>query len=390
MKITSKSVSIIAALEMATTGVLAFNANNADAATVATVHSGVVARLYASNGNLITNRALSPNSAWAVGKTATINGETMYQVATNEYLRAQDSSLAGQAQQSSNKVAGKATTLLPLFRDDTNKMADRSLAPNSEWAIGKYIVNKNGQQFVQVSTHEYADASNLTYNHPMTNPTYIADFGINTHFSVVGSMNMGNGWGTGDSSSDTSTDTPTNNGNDNDVSNNSDIDPNLNANVEVGTNGLTYEQIHKRYPKVSDVREAVIETINTERQSRGLAPVAEDSGLDSIAGRRAEEISTNFTHYDAAGNSIFVNYLHKEIPNMYSQGENIFGSPWMDLTDQTALGYANLVLDNYRGEGVSTTWNHYSAIINPNATKIGVGIYESSDGNIYTAEDFAR
>ncbi|AYE39270.1 hypothetical protein D1B17_11780 [Companilactobacillus zhachilii] len=388
MKIKSKSVSVLAALAMATTGVLAFNANNADAATVATVHSGVVARLYASNGNLITNRALSPNSAWAVGKTTTINGETMYQVATNEYLRAQDSSLSGQAQQASTHIAGKALTLLPLYRDDTNKMANRSLAPNSEWAIGKYIVNKNGQQFVQVSTHEYADASNLMYDHPMTNPTYIADFGTNTSFSVVGSMNMGNGWGTDDTSSDTSTNTSTDINNN--VSNDPDIDPNLNADVEVGTDGLTYEQIHKRYPKVDDVREAVIETINEERQSRGLAPVVEDSGLDSIAARRAEEISTNFTHYDAAGNSIFVNYLHKEIPNMYSQGENIFGSPWMQLTDQSARGYADLVLDNYRGEGISTTWNHYSAIINPKATKIGVGIYESSNGNIYTAEDFAR
>lgn len=388
MKIKSKSVSILAALAMATTGVLAFNANNADAATVATVHSGVVARLYASNGNLITNRALSPNSAWTVGKTTTINGETMYQVATNEYLRAQDSSLSGQAQQASTHIAGKALTLLPLYRDDTNKMANRSLAPNSEWAIGKYIVNKNGQQFVQVSTHEYADASNLMYDHPMTNPTYIADFGTNTSFSVVGSMNMGNGWGTGNTSSDTSTNTSTDTNNN--FSNDPDIDPNLNADVEVGTDGLTYEQIHKRYPKVDDVREAVIETINEERQSRGLAPVVEDSGLDSIAARRAEEISTNFTHYDAAGNSIFVNYLHKEIPDMYSQGENIFGSPWMQLTDQTARGYADLVLDNYRGEGISTTWNHYSAIINPKATKIGVGIYESSNGNIYTAEDFAR
>lgn len=388
MKIKSKSVSVLAALAMATTGVLAFNANNADAATVATVHSGVVARLYASNGNLITNRALSPNSAWAVGKTVTINGETMYQVATNEYLRSQDSSLSGQAQQASTHIAGKALTLLPLYRDDTNKMANRSLAPNSEWAIGKYIVNKNGQQFVQVSTHEYADASNLMYDHPMTNPTYIADFGTNTSFSVVGSMNMGNGWGTVDNSSDTSTNTSTDTNNN--VSNDPDIDPNLNADVEVGTDGLTYEQIHKRYPKVDDVREAVFESINAERKSRGLSPLTEDPGLDSIAARRAKEISTNFTHYDAAGNSIFVNYLNKEIPSMRSQGENIFGTPWMELTDQSAKGYATVEMDNDRGEGTDAVWNHYLTIIHPATTKVGVGICEASDGIIYTAEDFAK
>ncbi|MFC6176709.1 CAP domain-containing protein [Companilactobacillus huachuanensis] len=390
MKFMTKSTALVAALAMATTGVLV-SSTKAEASTVATVHSGIVARLYTPQGTKISNRALAPNSAWQVGKIATINGEKMYQVSTNEYLRAADSSLNGQQQQSSTRLAGKAMTMLALYRDDTNSMANRSLAPNSEWAIGKYVVNKNGQQFVQVSTHEYADASKLMYTQPMTNPTYIADFGTNTKFSdfaVVGSGNLGTN---GDSSSTGDTSTDNNQGSTStSTSTDPDIDPSLNANVAVGTNGLTYEQIHKRYPKVADVRSAVVETINAERQSRGLAILSEDSGLDSIAGRRAEEISTNFTHYDAAGNSIFVNYLHKEIPGMLSQGENIFGSPWKDLRDQTAKGYANLVLDNYRGEGISTTWNHYSAIINPKATKIGVGIYESSDGSIYTAEDFGK
>ena len=374
MKITSKSVSIIAALAMATTGVLAFNANNADAATVATVHSGVVARLYASNGNLITNRALSPNSAWAVGKTATINGETMYQVATNEYLRAQDSSLTGQAQQSSTKIAGKATTLLPLFRDDTNKMADRSLAPNSEWAIGKYIVNKNGQQFVQVSTHEYADASNLTYNHPMTNPTYIADFGINTNFSVVGSMNMGNGWGTGDDSDNTNTD----NQNQDSTSTDTSTPP-------TGTGNTN--SVNTPMPSASDVQSAVFASINAERRSKGLEPVTTDSTLTAIAQKRAQEISTNFTHYDANGNEIFKKYLHEQTSYL-SQGENISGDHWIGL--HTPAELADSIMDSFRAEGTDASWNHYKAIINPNATKVGIGVFVSSDGDhIYTTEDFA-
>ncbi|CAJ1201059.1 hypothetical protein CPR19088_GLDEOEPO_00838 [Companilactobacillus paralimentarius] len=376
MKITSKSVSIIAALAMATTGVLAFNVNNADAATVATVHSGVVARLYASNGNLITNRALSPNSAWAVGKTATINGETMYQVATNEYLRAQDSSLAGQAQQSSTKIAGKATTLLPLFRDDTNKMADRSLAPNSEWAIGKYIVNKNGQQFVQVSTHEYADASNLMYDHPMTNPTYIADFGINTHFSVVGSMNMGNGWGTGDSSSDT---------NQGGVTTTTPSQPSTSTDTSVSSND-------KNQPVASTeaIQQAILKSINDERASKGTAPVVLDSTLTNIAMKRAHESVTNFSHIRADGNHWYAE-LKQVAPSYIARGENLSLDPWDDLETQTATHLADHIMEMFKGEGEgsATNWTHYTGILDSKANKVGIGVYVTPDNTVYTAEDFA-
>ncbi len=381
MKIKSKSVSVLAALAMATTGVLAFNANNADAVTVATVHSGVVARLYASNGNLITNRALSPNSAWAVGKTTTINGETMYQVATNEYLRAQDSSLSGQAQQASTHIAGKALTLLPLYRDDTNKMANRSLAPNSEWTIGKYIVNKNGQQFVQVSTHEYADASNLMYDHPMTNPTYIADFGTNTSFSVVGSMNMGNGWGTDDTSSDTSTNTSTD----------TNVD---NSNQDSDTNNSSSEST---LPNSSDIQAAVLASINAERTANGLSTVSSDSTLAGIAQKRAQEVDLNQrTHFN---DNLHIrpdgNYWYTELkqvaPTIAPRGENVFATPWKDLSQQSATYYAKVVMDNYRGEKGYGTINHYTTLMDPTATRVGVGAYvNTSTGLVSIAEDFAK
>jgi len=390
MKFMTKSTAIVAALAMATTGVLAFS-TKANAATVATVHSGVVARLYTPQGAKISNRALSPNSAWQVGKILTINGEKMYQVSTNEYLRAADSSLNGQQQSHAPRLAGKAMSMLALYRDDTDSMANRSLAPNSEWAIGKYVVNKNGQQFVQVSTHEYADASKLMYTQPMTNPTYIADFGTNTKFSdfaVVGSGNLGTN---GDSSSATDTSTDNNQGSTStSTSTDPDIDPSLNADVKVGTNGLTYEQIHKRYPKVEDVMSAMMGTINAERKSRGLSTLVEDPTLDAIAARRAQEVSTNFTHYDSSGKTIFYEYLKQEKPELSGQGENLILLPWKDLTDQTAQGYADVAMDNYRGEGTNATWNHYLTIINPNAKSVGIGICESPDGNIYSVEDFAR
>lgn len=47
-------------------------------------------RLYQANGQKVTNRALAKNTAWRTDKSATINGQTMYRVATNEWVSAND------------------------------------------------------------------------------------------------------------------------------------------------------------------------------------------------------------------------------------------------------------------------------------------------------------
>lgn len=80
---------------------------NADAATVATTNNSGIAKLYTVNGKLISNRALAPNTKWAVGNVITINGEKLYQVASNEYLKASASSLSGDTPVA---VATKAAT----------------------------------------------------------------------------------------------------------------------------------------------------------------------------------------------------------------------------------------------------------------------------------------
>lgn len=48
------------------------------------------AHLYNAKGDLITNRGLAKNTAWRSDKTASINGQTMYRVATNEWVKASD------------------------------------------------------------------------------------------------------------------------------------------------------------------------------------------------------------------------------------------------------------------------------------------------------------
>lgn len=47
-------------------------------------------RLYTATGELVGNRALGKNTAWRTDKSAIINGQKMYRVATNEWLRAVD------------------------------------------------------------------------------------------------------------------------------------------------------------------------------------------------------------------------------------------------------------------------------------------------------------
>jgi len=84
---TIKNLILSMALLASATGAMMLSQKDADAAKVASVNNNV-ARLYREDGKLITDRALGPNSNWLVGRIFTHNGETYYQVATKEYLKA--------------------------------------------------------------------------------------------------------------------------------------------------------------------------------------------------------------------------------------------------------------------------------------------------------------
>lgn len=45
-------------------------------------------RMYNKHGDLVMNRALAANTPWRVGEFRVINGSLMYQVSTNEFVRA--------------------------------------------------------------------------------------------------------------------------------------------------------------------------------------------------------------------------------------------------------------------------------------------------------------
>ncbi|KRK99565.1 CAP domain-containing protein [Companilactobacillus futsaii] len=253
-----KSATIIAALAMAITGALAMSQKDAEAAGVATVSANKIANLYTANGNLIHNRALAANSAWAVGKIIDINDEMYYQVATNEYLNAVDASYSVNVPTIQQKLAGKIIGgNAQLYRDDTNSMSNRILANGSSWLVGKIIVNKLGQYFAQVSTHEYADGLNMAFNMPVPQATYVADFGINTQNNTNTNTNNNN----------TSTNVDTNNDN------------------NAGSNQNTSDY----QPNLSQINKYFVAYLNALHKANGTAPVQLSQDLMSYATQRAQQ-----------------------------------------------------------------------------------------------------
>ncbi|WP_195701618.1 SLAP domain-containing protein [Companilactobacillus futsaii] len=253
-----KSATIIAALAMATTGALVMSQKDAEAAGVATVSADKIAHLYTANGDLIHNRALAANSAWAVGKIIDINDEMYYQVATNEYLNAVDASYSVNVPTIQQKLAGKIINgNAQLYRDDTNSMSNRILANGSSWLVGKIIVNKLGQYFAQVSTHEYADGLNMAFNMPVPQATYVADFGINTQNNTNTNTNNNN----------TSTNVDTNNDN------------------NAGSNQNTSDY----QPNLSQINKYFVAYLNALHKANGTTPVQLSQDLMSYATQRAQQ-----------------------------------------------------------------------------------------------------
>lgn len=89
----NRILTFIATFLVGVTGALFMSQQNVNAKTVArAAGNSKYVRLYDFDGKQISNRALVPNTDWLVGRIFTHNNETFYQVATNEYMKANDSS----------------------------------------------------------------------------------------------------------------------------------------------------------------------------------------------------------------------------------------------------------------------------------------------------------
>jgi len=301
----SRSAIIVAALATATTASLVLTQNQAQASTIATITTKGPAALYDINGNKITNRALSPNSKWAVGTIFVSGDKGIYQVSTNEYLRSTDATLTGDyayiqpSKAANTKLTGKIINgTAQLYRDDTNSMSNRLLANGSNWAVGKHYMNKNGDNFFQVSTHEYVNGKHISLNHIPQDTTYSANFGIagatvDTSTDTTTSNNDNNNdWSNvGTDNNSTSVNTNTNN------NSNNNVDTNTNTSTNTNTNTASYK------PNLANINKYFVEYLNALHKANGTDPVNLSNDLMTYAQQRAgQQDGGNLDHSTATRN----------------------------------------------------------------------------------------
>lgn len=165
MKISIKKlITLATAIAMTTTGALTLDSIKTEAAAnVATVNPGVVARLYTLQGNLITNRALAPNTPWLVGNIVNINGWTYYQVATNEYLKESDARLnVGNEMATGTVTNGDAPIYYSTTKGDVPKA--RTLPNGSKWKVDRGLEDDSGKLYYEIANNEWVSDKNMTVN----------------------------------------------------------------------------------------------------------------------------------------------------------------------------------------------------------------------------------
>jgi uncharacterized protein YkwD len=340
------------------------NQNKADAATVATTHSGSISHLYTENGKMISNRALAPNTPWLVGKITTINGETMYQVSTHEYLSSKDSSLNGQST-SSNANTGTVLTITGasqrLYNDTTKSLSNRALATNTKWQVGKVVTNSKGERYYQVSTHEWVKKSySSILNHDTGDGQYIADFMIKDGSSSNTSSN------TNDDNQTTTTPSTDNNNNEN---------TDINTSTPSGETNADASQ--------SEYQQAILSDLNKARAEKGLAPLQMNSTLNAAATTRAKEIATNFSHTRPDG-SLNASATNNPKYTNLNFGENIDA-----INDNGHMSASRLEqehLARYLGESGQ---GHYKNWQFASYKTVGIAVYHANDGFYYVVEDMA-
>lgn len=103
--------------------------------------------IYNSKGESI-GTTLPANTSWRTDSYATINGEKMYRVATDEWIPA-SSLTTYQPISSTYTTKGE----IPLY-DHTGKLIGKTLAPGTSWKTDQ-LATINGREYYRVATNEY-------------------------------------------------------------------------------------------------------------------------------------------------------------------------------------------------------------------------------------------
>lgn len=136
-------------------------------------------------GQAITSTFLPNNSSWKLGSTKQFNGVTYYQVATNEWIAANNLNISSQNQatqtqaQTQNtyntQVANSGQTgttkwTTAVVNSQGQAVSGVMLPAGSTWNVGP-TVTINGASYIQIATDEYVAASNLNIASPQTTQT---------------------------------------------------------------------------------------------------------------------------------------------------------------------------------------------------------------------------
>lgn len=124
---------------------------------------------------------------------------------------------------------------------------------------------------------------------------------------------------------------------------------------------------------ISVLEQEIIDLTNEYRVSLGLNELEEDSRLTDIARIRSQEIVTNWSHIRADG-SMYSDMIRDIDYDYYCIGENLAR---YQKTPEEAL------------KMWKESPSHNENLVGE-YTKIGVGVYEDKDGNLYYAQIFAK
>ena len=147
------------------------NADSEQPTGVVTVKNQT-AQLYTVYGNTISGRTLSANSSWKYYESKTINGETYYRVATDEWVKASD--VTSEATTSNvtpfENVVTTKDAITHVYTKDGQEVTGRALSANSSWKTANKLV-LNDETYYQVATNEWVKANDVTVNDDTTGVT---------------------------------------------------------------------------------------------------------------------------------------------------------------------------------------------------------------------------
>ncbi|HEK4784471.1 TPA: sporulation protein [Clostridioides difficile] len=124
----------------------------------------------------------------------------------------------------------------------------------------------------------------------------------------------------------------------------------------------------------SAYQKEVVDLVNIERAKAGLNPLTLDSSISNVATKKSQDMVDN---------------------NYFSHNSPTYGSPF-DMLKKFGISYKtageNIAMGQKTPKEVVNAWmnseGHRKNIMNPNFSKIGVGVAQKSGGSIYWTQIF--